>query len=61
MLYYRTFKLLKDNNLLNQVSPKDLLDRLGRISKIKINGTWYTSEINAKTKTLICQLKIPVT
>jgi transposase len=61
MLYYRTFKLLKDNDLLKQISPKDLLDRLSRVNKIKINGIWNISEINAKTKKLIALLNIPVT
>jgi transposase len=61
MLYYRTFKLLKDNDLLKQISPKDLLDRLSRVHKVKINRTWYTSEINSKTKKLIALLNIPVT
>jgi hypothetical protein len=61
MLYYRTFKLLKSNGLLKQISPKDLLDRLSRINKVKINGIWNTSEVNSKTKRLISQLNIPVT
>jgi transposase len=61
MLYYRTFKLLKSNGLLKQISPKDLLDQLGRINKVKINGIWRTSEVNAKTKKLIAHLNIPVT
>ena len=61
MLYYRIFNLLKSHDLLKSISPHDLLLRLSRINKIKINNTWLTSEINSKTAKLMHKLNLPVT
>lgn len=61
MLYYRIFNLLKTNDLLKSLSPMDLLIKLARINKVKINGEWFISEINSNTTKLINKLKIHVT
>lgn len=61
MLYYRIFNLLKTQKLLSSISPYDLLMKLARINKVKINSEWVTSEINSKTAKLIKKLKLLVT
>lgn len=38
MLYYKVFTIIKSKGKLNNLSPKDLLLKLTRIFKIKING-----------------------
>jgi transposase len=61
MLYYKIFTILKDKQKLNNVSPKDLLLKLTRISKVKINNKWLTAEINSKSLKLFSSLNIHVT
>lgn len=61
MLYYRIFKLLKDKKLITQISPYDLITKLLRINKVKINKNWVTAEINSGTKKLLSLLGIVVT
>jgi len=61
MMYYRIFNLLKAANMINSVSPSDLLQKLARINKLKINSSWLTSEMNAKTFKLIQKLNLHVT
>jgi transposase len=61
MLYYKIFVLLKDNNKLSNVSPRDLLLKLTRIFKVKINNQWITAEINTKSHKLFKSLGISVT
>jgi transposase len=61
ILYYRLLTRIKQASLLKQYSPKDILIRLIRIQKIHIQGSWVTSEINAKTLKLLKTLELPVT
>ena len=61
LLYYKIYMLLKENNLLKSTTPQDLLLRLSRIYKLKINDEWITSEITAKTSSMLTKLKITVT
>ena len=61
MLYYRIFKLLKDNKLITQVSPYDLITKLLRINKVNINKNWVTAEINSGTKKILSLLGVVVT
>jgi len=61
MLYYKLFSLIKEKNKTNNLSPKDLLLRLSKVAKIKINNKWYLSEINAKSVKLFHELDITVT
>jgi len=60
MLYYRVFNLLKRNDLLKSTSVQDLLLRLSRINKIKINNSWVVGEINSKTAKLMHKLNINI-
>lgn len=61
IMYYNLYNQLKSHNMLSRLSPADLLMRLSKINKIKINKSWLTSEINAKTLKLIKDLKIHIT
>ena len=61
MFYYRLYRMLSDNSLLKNHSPKDVLLHLSRIYKLKINDRWVTSEIPKKSRTLLEKLEIPIT
>ncbi len=60
-LYYQIYILLKENKLLKNYSPKDLLMHLAEVKKIKINGQWHLAEYTKKTETLLNKLKIHIT
>jgi transposase len=59
--HYRIYRLLSEKELHSQFSPEDLVDRLAEIKKLRINDTWHTSEITAKTKKLLEKLEAPIT
>jgi len=61
VFYYRIYRLLVDNKLLNNYSPHDVLIHLSRIYKLKIEDKWLTSEIPKKTRKIIEKLNIPIT
>jgi len=61
MLYYKIFTRIKDKQKLNNLSPKDLLLKLSRVSKVKINNQWLLSEINSKSSKLFSSLDIHIT
>jgi transposase len=61
--YYRIYKLLKEEKLLNKISVEDLIVHLNHINKIKINNKWWLQEIPNKTKKLLekCNLNLHIT
>jgi len=59
--YYRIYKLLSEKQLLSKFSPRDILTHLAEIKKVKINGSWHTSEITNKTQKLMEKLGIHIT
>ena len=59
--YYKIYAKLLDNNLLTHYSVSDVLQRSAKIKKVRINDTWYTSEITAKTQKLLTAIACPVT
>jgi transposase len=61
MLYYKIFILLKEKKKLENLSPRDLLLKLTRVFKLKINNQWAQAEINSKNLKLFHSLNIPVT
>jgi len=61
IFYYKTYKLLRDNNLLRRYSPRDVLIHLSRIHKLKIQDQWVTSEVPKKTRDILEQLYLPIT
>lgn len=56
--YYRLFTRLKDAKLLNNHSPKDIIEIAKSIYKMKISGHWHISEITNKTKDLFKKIEI---
>ena len=61
IMYYNIYNKLKNKNMLTRISPADILIRLSRINKIKINKSWITSEINAKTLDILKTLEVHIT
>jgi transposase len=61
IMYYNLYNKLKRHNMLSRISPADVLMRLSKINKIRINNSWLTSEINSKTLNLIKTLDIHIT
>ena len=47
--------------MLRRVSPADILMRLIRITKIKINNDWTISEINSKTINILKTIDVHIT
>jgi hypothetical protein len=56
--YYRLFTRLKDAKLLNNHSPKDIVEIAKSIYKMKISGEWHISEITNKIKDLFKKIEI---
>lgn len=61
MLNYKVYNLLESNNLLSKYSVSDFLLHLKYIFKIKVNDTWFTSEITNKTKKLLEMVGVHIT
>ena len=61
MMVYKIYTMLKQQELLSRYSAEDILIYLKYINKLKIDGEWVTSEINAKTKILLKKLNIHIT
>jgi hypothetical protein len=59
--YYKILQLLKNKNLNNKFSPMDIIMLLKEIKKVKINQTWYNTEITKKTKDTLKLLNVPIT
>ena len=59
--YYCICQLLSHKGLHAKFSPEELLSYLGEIKKLKINDTWYTSEITGKTQKILEKLGAPIT
>lgn len=61
MLYYRLYNELVGRDMLSKYSPKDVLEHLARVQKLKIGDEWVTTEIPKKSRAVIERLKIPIT
>lgn len=61
VFYYKLYRVLSDNSLLKQYSPKDVLVHFSRVHKLKIQNRWIMSEIPKKTRNIIEKLDIPIT
>ena len=61
IMYYNIYNKLKNKNMLTRISPADILMRLSRVNKIRINKSWITSEINAKTLSFLKNLDTHIT
>jgi hypothetical protein len=56
--YYKLFVRLKEANLLHKHSPKDIIELSKSVTKLKIRGEWYLSEMTKKEKDLFAKLNI---
>ena len=61
MLYYKIFNVIKDKNKLGKLSPKDLLMRLARVTKIRIGSEWISAEVPRSSQVIFKELGIAVT
>jgi transposase len=61
MLYYKIFNVIKSKNKLGKISPKDLLMRLMRVTKIRIGTEWISAEVPRSSQTIFKELGIAVT
>ncbi|GLI54124.1 hypothetical protein [Thermodesulfovibrio yellowstonii] len=59
--YSEDMEIAKPEYNNHKFSPQDLLMRLREIKKVRLNDSWYTSEITSKTKKLIEKLNIHIT
>lgn len=59
--YYKILQLLKSNELNRKYSPKDLIQFLKEVRKVKINDKWYNAEITKKTHDLLNLVGIHIT
>jgi len=59
--YYKLYSLLLNANLLAKFSVADLLMRLSKITKIKLQDSWVFSEITSKSEKLLRNLDIHIT
>ncbi len=60
MLHYRIYNILRKKDMLRKYSPRDVLDHLQRVSKLKIGDEWKISEIPKKSRDIIDELGIPI-
>jgi hypothetical protein len=49
---------LQQANLLSKYSPKDIIEKLKAIHKVRIRGVWKLTEMTENTKRLFKKLKI---
>lgn len=61
MLSYKLYDLLRSAGLLSKFSVDDFIYHLKYIHKVKVNSSWLTSEISAKTLKLLTSLKVHIT
>lgn len=59
--YYKILHHLKALKLNAKYSPKDIINFLIDIKKVKINGKWYEDNITKKNKAIFEKLKLPIT
>ncbi len=60
MLHYRIFNLLRKRDLLKHYSPKDVIEHLERISRLKIGDEWKYSEIPKKSRKIMEDLDLHI-
>jgi transposase len=56
MLHYRIYNILRKRDMLKHYSPKDIIEHLERISRLKIGDEWKYSEIPKKSRKIMDDL-----
>jgi len=59
--YYKILHQLQAQKLNSKYSPKDIINFLIDIKKIKINGKWHEDNITKKNKAILEKIMIPIT
>ncbi len=60
MLHYRIFNLLRKRDLLKHYSPRDVIEHLERINRLKIGDEWKYSEIPKKSRKIMDDLDLHI-
>jgi len=61
MMYYKIFNRIKSRGKLGKISPKELLLRLSRVTKLHIGTEWIPAEISCSSIAVFKELGITVT
>lgn len=56
LLYYRVYDALRNGDLLNKYSPRDLILHFARVQKLRIAGKWVRSEVPKTTRIIAKKL-----
>ena len=59
--YYKILHHLQNEKLNAKYSPKDIINFLVDIKKVKINGNWHEDNITKKNKILFDKINMPIT
>ncbi len=60
MLHYRIYNLLRKRDLLKHYSPRDVIEHLERISRLRIEDEWKYSEIPKKSRKIMDELELHI-
>ena len=60
MLLYRIYNILRKKDLLSRYSPRDVIEHLGRVHKLKAADEWKMSEIPKKSRKIIEDLELHI-
>ena len=60
MLHYRIYNLLRKREMLRHYSPRDVIEHLERISRLKIGDEWKYSEIPKKSRKIMEELDLHI-
>jgi len=56
--YYKLYVRLRQAELLNKYSPKDIIELSKAICKVKIRGVWHLAEMSEKIRKLFVKIGI---
>jgi transposase len=59
--YYKIIHKLKECDLNKKYSPKDIIEFLSNIKKVRINNTWHKAEITKKNEQVLKTLGLHIT
>ncbi len=60
MLHYRIYNILRKRDLLKHYSPRDVIEHLERINRLKIGDEWKYSEIPKKSRKIMDDLDLHI-
>ena len=60
MLHYLIYNLLRKRDMLRHYSPRDVMEHLQRLSRLKIGEEWKYSEIPKKSRKILEYLELHI-